>query len=218
MFDLSLVITVLLLGLASALSPGLLAITLAFLSSKHHQKSKAIAFLFGGIVTAVLLLFVGMNIDDLSDGLFQFFQPTGTGTLVLGALMVIFGVYSLIQKNDPVKTNLSSKPEYFKIALFGFIVNITNLDAVLLNFTAIREIDNAHLSLIPETILVLIADFFFVSPVLIPLLIYMFYPEKSKILLEPIGDYMRKYGKYLVAAIFIGFGLLLLSRAGILHF
>jgi len=218
MFDISVIVSVLLLGLASAISPGLLAIALALLSSKTHQKTKTMAFLLGGILTALLLVFIGLNIDDISASFSEFFNPTGMGTTILGILMVLFGVYSLIQKNENVKTDISVKPDYLRITLIGFLLNITNFDAVLLNFAAIREIDNAKLSLIPKSILILIADLFFISPVLIPLLVYMFYPEKSKKLLEPLGDTMRKYGRYIVAAIFIGFGLYILSRTGALHF
>lgn len=217
MFDISLVLSVFFLSLASALSPGLFAIAIALLSGKQYQKTKTIAFLIGGAVTVLFLLFVGLNIDDISENFSEFFQPTGNGAIILGLLLIIFGIYSLIAKNDKIKTDVASKPDYLRITILGIILNITNFDAVLLNFTAIREIDNAKLAILPETILIIIAEFFFLSPVLVPLAIYIFYPEKSKKILDPIGNSMSKYGRFIVAAIFIIFGLLFLSRAGVLH-
>lgn len=211
MFEL--LLKVLALGIASAFSPVILGVTVALLARKNRPVLHSLFFLTGGIISAAIILALGLIIAAGSSS--PVFHPSVTTDLLLGTLFLIFGFSSLLSKprardkTEAPKTDLAM----FKWLLVGFFLNITNFDAILLYLTAAKEVFEAQLPLMEKAPLALLSTLFFLLPTLLPIALWLLLPGASKKVLAPIGAAMDKYGKYVVAVIFFGFGVYLLSKA-----
>ncbi|MFA5077705.1 MAG: GAP family protein [Candidatus Micrarchaeia archaeon] len=215
---LELLLKIIPLGIASTLSPGILAVVIAILSSKEKAVEKAVFFAAGSAVAALLIVGFGLFAGGApTDG--KTAPISSSADLVLGALLVLFGIASLRhgQERDGIqRRNKGAGPlRWFSIA---FILNITNFDAVLLLFTAVHQVAQAGVGKIYEMALVSVSSLFFLLPALAPLGMYVLFPGRMKQVLEPVRAKLLKYGGALCAAIFLAFGIyLLLKGAGMMR-
>jgi len=208
-------LSILPLAAASALSPGILAVSITLLSRKDTHA--AMALFFGGLLVALLLagagIFVAQGDDKAVEALG--FQPRAAD-IAIGALLAAFGIKVMLEKpkkGEGAPPDAKKAHGTLKWLAISFLGNITNFDAVLLNLAAVREIFNSTTVLTYKLSLLAFCDFFFVAPALLPLLFYLAAPEKSQRALAPVGRWMQKYGRYLVGAIFIIFGAYLVLKA-----
>lgn len=206
--------TILPLAIASTMSPGILAITIALLSSKNHQKIRTIAYNLGGLLTALIILYITIFSGRI--GLGNPAEPGGIDYLdtVIGLVFIFFAVHTWATRKNKEKKleEKTAKPNFGKWLFIGFITTITNFDAVLFYFTEIHEIVDPGTTFIYSLILMFIATFFFLSPSLVPLIMYLVNPKKASERLRPATEFMKKYGSIMVAAIFFIFGVVLLIR------
>ena len=209
---------VLALGIASAASPGIFALALAMLASKNHPVKRVCALFAGGALVAFVLALLGSEIGSGSLHLTNSHYNNQSVDFFLGALMLCFGAVSLFSKPDKLKAGQTASPHLAKVFALGIIINATNLDAVLLNFAAVRDVASAQLGFLRELLLIALAGFFFLSPALLPLLVYIYAPARAEKMLQPIGLAMAKYGRYLVALIFFVFGAYFVAKSGFLPF
>ena len=201
------------LAIASAASPIILAATVALLSKKNF--GCAFSFLAGCVLAAAVLAAVGISFAAEDDKVAESmgFSPS-IFDIAIGALFLAFGIKVLVEKpaakqDVPRAGKSGGKIKWFAIGLIG---SITNFDAALLNITAVRAIFNSGIALLPKLSLLAFCDFFLLSPALLPIALCILAPEKSQKLLVPVGNAMNKYGRYVVAAIFIIFGILLIKN------
>ena len=213
---LGLLLSVLGLGLASAASPVIFAVSLSLLTGKAYPIRKAFAFLLGGIFVALLLAFIG---STAGGGVLapSGFSLHGNSRLdfLLGLLMLGFAGYELLP-SKPKERVAKPGSHSGRLFLLGIVMNATNLDAVVLNLTAVREVAAANVSMLLELSLIAVAGLFFLSPGLLPLLTCILFPARFERILRPVGSFTEKYGNYLGAAVFIVFGGYLIMRAGVL--
>jgi len=206
-------LSILPLALASVLSPGILAVSIALLSRKNT--SAATALLLGGVLVALLLACAGALAAQEDDKVAESlgFQPRAID-FALGIFILAFGIKVLLEKpkKDTAPAGAKKAHGFCKWLAISFIGNITNFDAVLLNLAAMREIFNSTAALAYKLALVAFCDFFFIAPALVPLAFYLAAPAKAQRALEPVGKWMQKYGRYLVGAIFVIFGAYLVSK------
>ena len=207
---LELLIKVVALGIASAMSPVILGITLTLLA-RQGAGSQAFALLAGGAVAALLLIAAGYLVATGS--LHGTPGETASADLAIGVLMLAFGLKSVLAKDSDGKRNVKSGgASPLKWLFIGFVLNIANTDAVLLNFTAAKTIFQDAASPAYQLALVLVADLFYLLPCLLPILVYMLRPKAAKKALEPVAGWMERHGGLVTGAIFLIFGLYLLSR------
>lgn len=201
------------LAIASAMSPVILGVAVALLSEKGGNVGKVCAFLLGGAVVALGLAFLGFAAGS---GAFSALGISGLPASLdigLGAVFIIFAARGLLEKEEGRKKKMgAAKGGAFKWFAIGFLANFTNADAVVLNFTAVKEIFASEAGFTAQLFLVGVADFFFLSPALVPLLVYAVAPGKTGKMLEPVGAWMRRHGRYVVAAIFLAFGAYLIYK------
>ena len=194
------------LALASAASPIILALSIALLSKKNFS---SLAAFFAGSAAAALMLAIFGIFFAAGDGQIAMalgFSPSSID-LALGLVFFAFGAKTFFAK--PSKENkIKSKKTigFAKWIAIGFIANITNFDAMLLNITAIREIFNSAASAAEKFGLLAFCDILLLSPILLPAIIYAIAPSKTQKILSPLARIMRKFANYIVGAIFLIFG------------
>jgi hypothetical protein len=198
------------LALASALSPLILAVSVTLLAKKNTKA--AAALVLGGLLAAAVVAVAGASVaqEDDKAAVKLGFKPEAAD-LFFGVIFLAFGLKEFFEK--PKEQGLPQGAQKSRGALkwlaISFVGNITNFDAVLLNFAAVRQIFNAAIPLFNQLSLLVFCDFFFLAPALVPLMLYYAAPAKSERALEPVGKWMAKYGHYLVGMIFVAFGLYL---------
>ena len=215
---LELILSILALSVASAASPVIFAIAVSLLSGKAYPIRRTVAFLLGGVVVAAILVIIGSEFGSGTLRISSTSYPKALVDVALSALMIAFALYEFLQKPSTEKVGRPASSQTGRLFLLGIFVNITNFDAILLNLTAVREAASSHIAAPLEFFLIAIADFFFLSPALLPLIICVIYPTRSQSLLKPIGAITTKYGAYVVSAIFFIFGIYLIWRSGIVAF
>ncbi len=199
------------LGIASAMSPVVFGIALALLVAKEHTRLRMAAYFAGALVTVIILALVGSAVGS---GALEGAGLPADVDLLLGILLIVFAVKTGLEKGEKKrKVNAEGGPAHLlKWFAIGFVVNITNLDAVLLNLTAVKEIFEAGVGFGYEMGLVAVCDLFFLSPILVPVVVYALMPKAAERVLKPIGASLEKYGRYIVSLIFLIFGIYLISK------
>ncbi len=198
------------LGIGSTLSPGLLAITLALLAAKSNQLRRSLAFLAGGIVVACIVI-LGSHLIFSALGAAK---PSSLAyaDFAIGGLLVLFGIFSLLVKEKEPKPGAQAGAGALKWFAISFALNITNFDAVFLLLTESREIAQSGAAFAYQLALYALGALFFTLPCWLPIAVYVAMPEKAQKTLAPLGGVMKKYGKWLAALIFFGFGAYLVSK------
>jgi hypothetical protein len=169
----SLFLSVLPLALASALSPLILGISIALLARKNLKAAST--FFMGGLLVAALIAIAGAGVADGDDKVVEKlgFKPRAAD-FFFGAIFLLFGLKVFFEKPEskrdiPPEAKKARGP--FRWLAIGFLVNITNFDAVLLNFAAARQIFNSTVALAPQLALLAFCDFFFLAPALLQALL-----------------------------------------------
>ena len=200
------------LSVASAMSPVILGISITLLSRKATRA--VLAFLLGSALAALVLLAIGAGFASGDDAVAKgISQPVAVFDVALGFLLAAFGVKVLIGKEGAgARLKAGTRVSAGRLAAIGFMATITNFDAALLNITAVRLIAGAPDYLATKLLALGISEFFLLSPILAPLLLYTAYPQKSARILAPVGAWMSRYGKYVVGIIFLGFGAYLIMK------
>ncbi|VVB58630.1 Sap, sulfolipid-1-addressing protein [Candidatus Anstonella stagnisolia] len=212
-----LLFTVTALGIASTLSPGILAIALALLSGKHYPMKRSLAFLAGMLPTVLIIAAAGA-------GLFAFTsasrdsQTSAYIDLAIGALFLLFAILPWVWKGkdasaSQIKEAAAPSQHLGRWFLVGFVATITNFDAVLLYFTEVKEIANSSALFLSKLLLSALGALFFLLPALLPILVAIAYPKKAEKMLKPVRALMEKYGNYLVSLIMLAFGAYFLYRS-----
>jgi hypothetical protein len=203
------------LAVASTMSPVVFGIAVALLAGKVHQIKRTLAFFLGAIITVIILAIIGSFLGGGgADAGIKAIHPSASMDLVLGGLFIVFGIMSALPSKEkgPMVNKEGERPGLVKWFVVGFLTNILNFDAVLLNITAVKEVFQSGIAFGQEIAVTVFSDLFFLLPILVPLSVYLIYPKKAKKVLEPLGILMKKYGNYLAMAIFFVFGAYLIIR------
>jgi hypothetical protein len=209
---LDLLLKVLALGIASTASPVIFGVTLSLLAGKNHGLPRAMAVLCGGILSVLLLLAAGAVIGTSLPGYASELRAEAkTIDLALAVIFLLFAFFSFFHK-DRARSAAPGKAGLMKWLAIGFVMNITNLDAVLLMLTSVKEAVQSAVIIPEKAVLVALAALFFLLPSLLPLAVYAARPGRAARMLEPVGVFMVRYGRYLACAVFLGFGIYLALR------
>jgi len=197
---------------ASTLSPGILALAVILLSKKKFGVSQTFALLVGSLITTAIIIIGGLIIGQ------KIQDPTGKNIvdniidLVLAAVFLYFGIASFLHKDDDSKEKKLGHEETRKFWMWlgiGFAISITNFDAVLFDIAAAKEVGQAALNTGQKTIILFIEAFFFNLPILLPFILYLIMPNTARKILDPLNVFLTKYGRFIVGAIFLIFGIYL---------
>lgn len=209
--------SVLLLGIASTLSPGILAITLSLLSSRRYPMQNALSFLAGMLPTVLIIALACAGSTEFALKYERDPNVLSKIDFFLGALFMLFALLPWVLKGRQdaklPKQEGTSRAHRGRWFLLGFILTITNFDAVLFYATAIKEISASATAFAYQLLLASAGALFFLLPALLPIALFAFLPKKAEKILSPIRSFMEKYGQILVSAVFLGFGIYFLLRS-----
>lgn len=202
------------LGLGMILSPGLFAGTVFLLSSKIKPLLKSFAFLLGNVFTLGVLLFIGYSVGTFVNG-------GGNGSPTISYFDLGFGVLLLFfaykawryDSDDSRKIRKEEKvPKLWLLFGIGFLVSITNFDAETLYLISMNEIFESGSAVIKDVLLVLYSSIMILLPILLPVFLYILFPDSSKKALEKINIFLKRYGRIMVVILFVLLGMWFLYK------
>lgn len=210
-------LTIIPLDFAATLSPGILALTLILLGTKKHALTETFSLLFGNLITAGIIISLAFFMVSITTSQGQPNVIASIIDLLLGLFFIWYGVKVFRTKDHKFKLKQKKNANVLKWVVIGFIISITNFDAVLLSFTATREVAASSLGVGNKMLLALVNVFFFVLPIILPLSICILFPKIGAIFLTRLNKYVIKYSRYIICIMFLLFGVYFVIRA-INHF
>lgn len=201
-----LTIQIIALGLGLVISPGLFAGTIFLLSSKVKPVSKSLAFLLGNIITLIILLLIGYSVGTFVNGsgssTARYFD-IGFGLLLL---WFAYSAYRYKPREDSEIKKENNNPRLLLWMGIGFLGSVTNLDAETIYLISMNEIFESGSSFVKEILLVLYSSIMILLPILLPLVCYFLFPEKSKRILEKLNLFLKRYGQGMMVVLFLMLG------------
>ena len=200
------------LDLAATLSPGILALAIVLLGSKNYPKIKTLALFLGILVVGIIIAILGFTLGKNTTNNYQQTQLSAIVDLIVGIIFFILALNIIFSKERKRRIKDDDNPHIFKWLLIGIIIAATNLDALFLSFTADKEVGESNINDLMKTILLVINLFFFTLPITLPGFFYLLMPDLASRILTKINQFVLKYSRFVLAFIFIIFGILLLFK------
>ncbi|MGV8176194.1 MAG: GAP family protein [Candidatus Bilamarchaeaceae archaeon] len=206
-----LALQVLLLGLASAISPMIFAVSVLLASEKMDPKGKLTSFLLGGAVVAVFitLLAVGVwggaiTLPDSSQG-----QSKGVLVTALGALLILTGAYLLVFPKKS-ETGFALPDRATVIFGLGVFMYAANFKSLLLNIAALQSIFSSEAAPAFKLACIAAADGLLLLPTIFPLLVYTFAPRDTERFISPVRGFLDRNASVILAVVCLLFGAMML--------
>jgi len=209
----SLLLKIIPLDLAATLSPGLIALTVILLGTGFHSKLKVLALLLGNILTGLIIVALGFYVGtSLPQGVQQN-SVEAVINILLGLFFIYFAFKTVCREEKiDLLSQEQSSTNFIKWLILGFLVSITNFDAVFLLFTATKEVGNEKLEIIAKVLLSTMNLLFFILPVSLPFILYLIFPNFAKNFLEKFNSFLVRYSKYIIFILFLIFAVYFIVR------
>jgi len=204
------------LGITSSLSPLAIALTIILLGLKDEPKKKALVFLSGSIVVVAILTYLFYFVHNST--LVSTHQNNNPWPdIITGSVLLLLGLNYL--KNALSKKNKSNslsivegKGALIKIFIISILINATRFAALVGYIGQLKEISQAQMNTFSNILFVTLGIFFFLFPILFPIIVYLLAPNAAKKITTPVYNVMNKYGNYILAFMMALFGIILLSK------
>jgi Sap, sulfolipid-1-addressing protein len=211
------------LAFASALWPTLVAVVIVALS-QENPKRLLLAFLVGGLMTTitvglVIVFALGSSIDDTKS------TTSPAVDLTVGVLSLVIGFVSQRRehrrpltppkpKKQPREGPSRTERALARGTLFAFLLGIAlDIAPSFFYLVAIKDIAEANYS--TAEVVVLVVGFCLMMFMLIelPLLSYVFAPEKTAVWANQFNAWLHENARHLITLLAFGVGIFLIVRA-----
>lgn len=228
--DTSLLIQIIPLAWAAAVSPTALSIFLIMMSLTDNPRLAGFSFYTGAIIVFLITVVIGILLGNslTASG------HSDPGTLAsidifLGALLVLLGIRNIFGeesqshgvallkylKIEDTASNFSKLKRYFTVGFLTFLINFSTAIFVL---AAARQIGLTNAGLITSAVAIIILGIITLIVIEIPLLLFLIFPRTIEKTLQPVNEWITNNGNYLVATFLIVIGVYVvyngLSRLG----
>jgi len=195
------------LNIASIISPCLFAAALIILSGRKDPVLRAFLLFLGTLSLSLVTVTIGALLGNPSPEKHHEILIAIAINFFLGALFLFFAIRVHFTKERRINKRKLEQRKYWHIFIFGILINVTNLDAVVLSLAAAKEAFEAPA--IGETaklILLAINVAFFTLPIWLPLAFYLVAPKTAIPALEKFNIYLEKYGQIIMFIVFLVMG------------
>ncbi len=203
------------LAFAAAISPLVLMGILAILGGANPKKH-GIAYTLGVVSGTVGLLVVGMLAIGAQQGKADA-GPLGSTTahLITGIVLIGFGALMVRPKQKSAKDTaehkhrqlIKSNAPLAEFFLLGIVLMFINFSTIVVLIAVLHGVARADQGLGANIIALAIVAFITVLPATAPLATALFGGEKLSADVTRLGGWTTKNGKYILAVMFVVFGL-----------
>ncbi len=199
-------------ALASAISPVLLTFALLSLGQKEKGTTKAWLFFLGALICICI---VGSGIIFLYHGIrAASSQPTNSDiivSIVVGFLLVLLGLRRLFTKKNSKTQKPKTSDGIFRYFSFGFIIMLANYTTIVMYFPAAVILSHQSSNSIKAFGLAEMV-FFSTLPALIGPLCVLVAGSHAHVVLDPMRNFIQKYGRMLIGLVLLILGVYLLYK------
>ncbi|HML04504.1 MAG TPA: GAP family protein [Methanobacterium sp.] len=214
----SLIITILPLAGAAAVSPVALSIFLIIMSLSDDPKLPGLSFYLGAIIVLLVTVFIGIFLGHkLTSG--GAANPTTMAAIdmSLGAILVLLGFRNFVSKKEnnlfkylTIEKNASAFSSFKKYFSLGSIAFLTNFSTAIFLLAAGRVIGIADAGFTDDTLAILTLAIITLLVIEIPLLFFLILPGEAKKVTEPVNEWISTHGNLVTGAFCVGIGLLII--------
>lgn len=211
------------LSWAAAVSPVSLSIFLFMISFTDNRRLAGFSFFFGAIILLLIVVSIGIILgqslivtnsqNTIKDGI----------DLFLGIILVLLGIRSIFKENhensffkflqvDKNVSTISKFGRYFIIGFFTFLINFSTSIFVL---GAGREIGLADVGLIPTLVSVFVLIIITMILLEIPFLLFLLKPSTAERIMKPLENWVNKNGNYIISAFLLVIGIVITYKAAV---
>lgn len=220
MYELTtLLLDIITIGLVAAISPTTFAVLIVLLSLSKRPKTSGAGFLAGSFIVVLLAGILGF----LAAGSVVYLTKSDPGpvrgwvNVILGAVVLYYGGNIIFNKKELFETmEISDKPsksprsEFMSNMVLAMGMFALNFITTALVFLGASKIALAQVDFMGKIISMVVLLAITLSLVEIPLLIYVFRPQKANKILYKLNQWIKKNGYYLSAALILIIGIYLL--------
>ena len=214
----SLILTILPLAGAAAVSPVVLSIFLIVMSLSDNPKLPGLSFYLGAIIVLLVTVFIGIFLGHkLTSG--GAANPTTMAAIdmSLGAILVLLGFRNFVSKKESsifkylaIDKNASAFSSFKKYFSLGCIAFLTNFSTAIFLLAAGRVIGVTNAGFTVDALTVLTLTIITLIVIEIPLLFFLILPGKAKKITEPVNEWISTHDNLVTGAFCVGIGLLII--------
>jgi threonine/homoserine/homoserine lactone efflux protein len=215
-----LLIQIIPLAWAAAVSPTALSLFLVMMSLTDKPRLAGLSFYFGAIFVLLITVFIGVLLgNSLSSSGHSDPATLAAVDIFLGAILILLGIRSLFKEGhnsgalikyinvDNTTSKFNKFSRYFIVGLLTFLINFSTAIFVL---AAARQIGLANAGLIPDIMAIIVLTIITLIVIEVPLLFFLLLPKTGEKLIKPMNKWITKNGNYLIAIFLIAIGALVI--------
>jgi hypothetical protein len=200
------------LAIAGAISPVVLMGALAILDGPRAIRQSA-AFSAGVIGTTIVLFVAGFLVAVLRhDGDTPAWFSGDRAHVAIGVMLIVAGIVLAVVRPNPERTKkfearfLSGTRPLRDFVIAGIVLMITNGSTFVLLIAILHTVARADVLFADELIAFGVATFIVVLPATAPLAAALFGGAGMRARLGTISQFAMRYGRFVMAALWIAFG------------
>jgi hypothetical protein len=200
------------LAIAGAISPVVLMGALAILDGPRAIRQSA-AFSAGVIGTTIVLFVAGFLVAVLRrDGDTPAWFSGDRAHVAIGVMLIVAGIVLGSIRPNPNRTKefeakfLSGTRPLHDFVIAGIVLMITNGSTFVVLIAILHEVARANVIAGEETLALGVATFIVVLPATAPLAAALVGGARMRARLERISNLAMRYGRFVMAALWIAFG------------
>lgn len=200
------------LAIAGAISPVVLMGALAILDGPRAIRQSA-AFSAGVIGTTIVLFVAGFLVAVLRrDGDTPAWFSGDRAHVAIGVMLIVAGIVLAVVRPNPERTKkfearfLSGTRPLRDFVIAGIVLMITNASTFVVLIAILHTVARADVLFADELIAFGVATFIVVLPATAPLAAALFGGAGMRARLGTISQFAMRYGRFVMAALWIAFG------------
>lgn len=182
------------LAIAGALSPVNVSIVILMLLSENHPIARSLSFIAGFVVALAL-------IGTFTVSLFTSFYVPPPGPyvsiliLVLGGVLILLGVRQLVAHTDPDQPPAAWMREIVKLGPFGafwvgILLSALGLKTIAIYVTCLGIITTSAINILQQGLTIALVIILMVATMIIPVIVFLAEPRRGKATLERMRTWM----------------------------
>lgn len=211
----SLIITILPLAGAAAVSPVILSVFLVIMSISDNPRLSGLSFYLGAIVVLLVTVFIGIFLGHkLTGGGAGHPTTVAAIDMFLGAVLILLGFRNFTSKKESsIFKSLTIDKKASAFSIFkrffsvGFIAFLTNFSTAIFVLAAGRVIGVTDAGFILDAGAILTLTIITLLVIEVPLLFFIILPGKAKKATKPVNEWINSHGNIVTGLFCVGIGL-----------
>ena len=207
----SLIVKVIIAGLAASISPIPIMVLLAMMMRPKARRN-ALLFLLG---YTIILIVLGMAV-----ALVMVAAGSGKSVAVDAYIDILFGTLCFLsipltlrpRKKKEESASRESGPKASTTFLLGIGTMLVNLSTIICFASGVHEISSARPGLADGTLSMAVLLFVTLLTLIIPIITYIIFPEASSRVLDKLNGFLSKHNKAIGVTVLVFFGVYLLVK------